>query len=142
MRRSPETVGGTPNKRIRSSSVVSSVSPGAEIGLRQVSALLGSPEGAAENQPRIRGAGMAVKDVQMGENSSGGRSPMDRDIPTFEIGTPAPQGRDISTMENEELVENNRETARRRNWDLARNRRPQGAREQVGETTDSDRRFP
>ena len=50
VRRSPETVGGTPSKRIRSSSVVSSVSPGAEAGLRHVSALLGSPEGAAENQ--------------------------------------------------------------------------------------------
>ena len=97
MRRSPETTEGTPNKRIRSSSVVSS----AEAGLCQVSALLGSPEGLTQNQPRIRGAGMAVEDVQMGENSSAGRSPMDRDIPTFEIGTPAPQGRDICAMENE-----------------------------------------
>ena len=42
---------------------------------------------------------MAVEDVQMGENSSGGRSPMDRDIPTSEIGTPAPQGRDTRTIE-------------------------------------------
>ena len=100
VRRSPETVGGTPNKRIRSSSAVSSVSPGAEARLRQVSALLGSPEGGAENQSRIR-AGMAVEDVQMGENSSGGRSPMDRDIPTLEIGTPAPHGRDLCTMADE-----------------------------------------
>ena len=101
VRRSPETVEGTPSKRIRSSSVVSSVSPSAEAGLRQVSALLGSPESVTQNRPRVRGAGMAVGDVQMSENSSGGRSPMDRDIPTFEIGTPAPQGRDICTVENE-----------------------------------------
>ena len=101
VRRSPEAVGGTPSKRIRSSSVVSSISPGTDAGLRQVSALLGSPANAAEGHPRISGAGMAVEDVQMDENSSGGRSPMGRDIPTFEIGTPAPQGRDICTMEDD-----------------------------------------
>ena len=49
VRRSPETIGGTPNKRIRSSSAVSSVSPGAEARLHQVSALLGSPEGGRES---------------------------------------------------------------------------------------------
>ena len=42
-----------------------------EARLRQVSALLGSPEGGVENHSRIRGAGMAVEDIQMGENSSG-----------------------------------------------------------------------
>ena len=75
--------------------------PNPRIETPTVSARLGSPKTGAENQPRIRGAGMAVEDVQMVENSSGGRSPMDRDIPTFEIGTPAPQGRDLCTMEDE-----------------------------------------
>ena len=125
VRRSPETVGGTPNKRIRSSSAVSSVSPGMEAGLRQVSALLGSPEGGAEIQPRIRGAGMAVEDVQMVENSSGGRSPMDRDIPTF---YPGASGSRPLHHGGRELIENDRATEGRSEWDNARNRRPQGAR--------------
>ena len=75
VRRSPEAVGGTPSKRIRSCGVVSGLSSGADAGLRQVSALLGSPGGAAEGHPRISGAGMAVEDVQMDENSSGGGHP-------------------------------------------------------------------
>ena len=44
---------------------------------------------------------MAVEDVQMGENSPGGRSPAGQGIPTFEISTPAPRGRYIDIMEDE-----------------------------------------
>ena len=104
VRRSPENTEGTPNKRIRSSSVASSVSPDAGLGLRQVAALLGSPDGSTRTQPRSIGAGMAVEDVQMGENSPGGRSPASRGIPTFEISTPAPRGRYIDVMEDNSSI--------------------------------------
>ena len=44
---------------------------------------------------------MAVEDVRMGENSPGEKSPTGREIPTFEISTPAPRGQDIDLMEDE-----------------------------------------
>ena len=80
VRRSLEGVEGTPSKRIRSASVASSLSPDTGYGLRQVAALLGSPEKVTRTQPRSIVAGMGVEDVQMDENSPGGRSPAGREV--------------------------------------------------------------